>query len=128
MSKAHSEGKFYFKFLQIPAEALLNPKLSYTDMIIFSFIKNLSTSDRGCWAENSFFADILRVTKRTVSASISTLCREDYLFINISGSDNKRHIYVNEEYQDRYNPIVNLFNRAYVDNDQSARDEFKKIK
>ena len=127
MNRSNSEGKFYFRFIQIPAEALFNPNLSYTDMLIFSFINNMSTGNRGCWASNKYFADVLRVTKRTVSSSISRLEREGYILTDVR-EKGRRYIFIDNMYKERHGDLVDLFNEAYVENDPEAREEFKNIR
>jgi len=116
------EGKFYFHFLAVPAEAFLNPEITHTETFLFSLIKNMSISNRGCWASNKYFSDILRVTKRTITHSLSDL--EEKGYIRIEFADGERKISINEGYKQRYHNIVSLFNRGYIDNDKDSRGEF----
>ncbi len=119
------EGKFYFHFLSVPAEAVLNPALTQTEVLLFSFINNMSKTGLGCWASNGYFADVLRVTKRTVSNSISNLQKEGY--ISIINDNGTRRIFIDTRYKDRYGGLVELFNQAYVDNDEERRKEYHEL-
>ncbi len=120
-----SEGRFYFHFLSVPAEAILNPKLTQTEVLLFSFINNMSRTERGCWASNEYFSNILRVTKRTISNSISNLQKEGY--ISIINHDGTRRIFIDSRYKDQYHRLVELFNQAYVDNDEDSRKEYHEL-
>jgi len=119
------EGNFYFTFLAVPAEVFLNPNLRDTDKFLFSLIKNMSTKHKECWASNAYFADILRVTKRTITSGLGTLTDGHYIHISMPGG--KRKIFVDETYIKRYSHLVELFNRAYIDDDTSAREEYKNL-
>ncbi len=121
----NSEGRFYFHFLSVPAEAFLNPSLTQTDMFLFALIKNMSGTPKGCWASNGYFADILRIGKRTISGSISRLESEGYIYLS-TNKYIKRRIYIDLSYKDRYFSLVELFNKAYVDNNESSRKEYIK--
>jgi len=116
------EGKFYFHFLAVPAEAFLNPEITHTETFLFSLIKNMSSSTKGCWASNKYFADILRVTKRTITHSLSDLESKGYIKIHLT--ENDRKIFIDENYKVRYRNLVSMFNRAYVDNDEESKIEF----
>ena len=120
-----SEGRFYFHFLSVPAEAVLNPSLTQTEVLLFSFIKNMSKTVLGCWASNGYFANILRVTKRTISNSICHLQDEGY--ISVIQHEGKRRIFIDSRYKKQYFKLVELFNRAYVDNDEPSRKEYNKL-
>ena len=123
--RSEPEGKFYFHFLAVPAEAFLNPNLTQTDVFLFSLIKNMSNSGHGCWASNQYFADILRVTKRTISNSISSL--ESSGYINSFIDKNKRHIFVDQRYKAKFADLVELFNKGYVDDDERSREQFRSM-
>lgn len=122
-----TEGKFYFHFLAVPAEAFLNPVLKKTDIFLFSLIKNMSHSEEGCWASNKYFADILRVTERTISSGISALRKHRYITMEGGFGSEKRVLHVDNSYKDRYEWLVSLFNKAYVDNLEKSREEYKNL-
>jgi len=101
----------WLKGVWLPAEILANRKLSYTEMILFCLIELLDNGERGCYASNKYFADLLGVTTQTISNGISNLRELDYLktsFHNFNGRAG-RDIQINENYKKIYNQSISKF-------------------
>lgn len=55
-------------------------------------ITTLSMKDGYCYASNRYLSNLLKVSKRTISSSITTLRRNNYL--KIDNEDSARKIYL----------------------------------
>ena len=74
-------------YVVIPGEILRNDELSYGQKIILAKIMNLD-NDKGCFATNKCFADLLSTTVNSVSKTINTLKKMG--LINVEMRDNTR--------------------------------------
>jgi len=68
-----------FTGLWIPAEVILSDELTSTDKLIFGIVQNLAYSEVGCWASNNFIGVRARISKQSVSKSISKLIELNFL-------------------------------------------------
>ena len=74
-------------YVVIPGDILRNDELTYGQKIILAKIMNLD-NDKGCFATNKYFADLLATTINSVSKTINTLKKMG--LINVEMKDNTR--------------------------------------
>ena len=80
------------KYVQVPMIVLLDEDLSSTTKLLMGLITTLSMKDGFCYASNRYLSNLLKVSKRTISSSITTLRRNNYL--KIDNEDSARKIYL----------------------------------
>ena len=80
------------KYVQVPMVVLLDEDLSSTTKLLMGLITTLSMKDGYCYASNRYLSNLLKVSKRTISSSITTLRRNNYL--KIDNDDSARKIYL----------------------------------
>ena len=80
------------KYVQVPMVVLLDEDLSSTAKLLMGLITTLSMKDGYCYASNRYLSNLLKVSKRTISSSITTLRRNNYL--KIDNEDSARKIYL----------------------------------
>ena len=67
------------KGLWIPAEILLDEKLTDKEKFVLSIILYLSDETRNCFASNQYIASVVKVTPNRVSKIISSLKNKKYI-------------------------------------------------
>ena len=92
--------------LWIPADILLNEKLSDKEKIILSMILYLSDEKGSCFASNKYIASIVNVTSDRVSKIVSSLKEKEYIKVDLKYKKDSKEI---EERQ--IIPIVENINR-----------------
>ena len=102
------------KGLWIPADILLDEKLTDKEKIILSMILYLSEENKCCFASNKYFASIVNVTANRISKIISSLNTKEYINIKLKYKTDSKEI---EERQ--ITPIVQNINR-YCQNQQEG--------
>ena len=100
-------SKQKLKGLWIPAEILLNEKLSDKEKIILSIILYLSDETGSCFASNKYIARIVNVTSDRVSKIVSSLKKKEYIEVTLKFKVNSkevesRQIIPNKEKINRY--------------------------
>ena len=80
------------KYVQVPMVVLTDVDLSSTTKLLMGLITTLSMNDGYCYASNRYLSNLLKVSKRTLSSSITTLRRNNYL--KIDNKDSARKIYL----------------------------------
>ena len=80
------------KYVQVPMVVLTDEDLSSTTKLLMGLITTLSMKDGYCYASNRYLSNLLKVSKRTITSSITALRRKDY--IKIDNEDNSRKIYL----------------------------------
>jgi hypothetical protein len=98
-------------FIGIPAEVFGNPKLTQTEKFLFGFLQNLSLSERGCFASNSYLGTLIMSGAQTVSNSIQNLKKYKYINVVFKDKDGptketERHIYINPNYKVLYRQLA----------------------
>ena len=96
-----------------PSEVLFNPFLTNTEQKIFGFIRSLAQTSKGCFASNSYIAEIIFAgSAQTVSNSIAKL--KEYCYLNVIFQNTRngqvRRIFINEDYVKIYRPVVEAAN------------------
>ena len=94
------------KGLWIPAEILLNEKLSDKEKIILAIILYLSEETKSCFASNKYIASIVNVTANRVSKIISSLKEKQYIKVQLKYKTDSKEIE-----QRQITPIVENINR-----------------
>jgi len=99
----------------IPAEILFNPLFSWGEKSLFGFIRILSAQPSGCFATNHYLANLIGMTRNSLSRSISRLKKAQY--ITIEEIDyrgyKKRVIRINPRAGEIYQPLINLVYPKY---------------
>ena len=80
------------KYVEVPVVVLLDEDLSTTTKLLMGLITTLSMQEGFCFASNRYLSNLLKVSKRTISSSITTLRRNNYL--KIDNEDSARKIYL----------------------------------
>ena len=80
------------KYAQVPMVVLTDEDISSTAKLLMGLITTLSMKDGYCYASNRYLSNLLKVSKRTISSSITTLRRNNY--IKIDNEDSARKIYL----------------------------------
>lgn len=80
------------KYIQVPMVVLLDEDLSSTTKLLMGLITTLSMKDGYCYVSNRYLSNLLKVSKRTISSSITTLRRNNYL--KIDNDNSARKIYL----------------------------------
>lgn len=80
------------KYIEVPMVVLLDEDLSSTTKLLMGLITTLSMKDGYCYASNRYLSNLLKVSKRTISSSITILRRNNYL--KIDNDDSARKIYL----------------------------------
>ena len=82
------------KYVKIPVSVLMdknicaNAKLLYGVIIVLSYIKNY------CFADNTYLAETLNTTRRTITRLIKELKDNEYIYI--VNEKHKRKIYIKD--------------------------------
>ena len=78
------------KGLWIPAEILLDEKLTDKEKVILSMILYLSDETGSCFASNGYLASIVNVTANRVSKIISSLKEKQYIKVKLKTNRKRR--------------------------------------
>ena len=80
------------KGLWIPADILLDEKLTDKEKIILSMILYLSEENKCCFASNKYFASIVNVTANRISKIISSLKEKEYISVKLKYKTDSKEI------------------------------------
>jgi len=80
------------KYIEVPVAVLSDVNISSTSKLLMGLITSLSIKDGYCYASNRYLSNILKVSKRTITSSISTLKRKKYIYVK--NEVNLRKIYL----------------------------------
>lgn len=80
------------KYVQVPMVVLADVNISSTAKLLMGLITTLSMKDGYCYASNRYLSNLLKVSKRTISSSITALRRKKY--VEIGNDDSARKIYL----------------------------------
>ena len=81
------------KYIIIPDFILENNKINSTAKLLMGIINSLSFKDNVCFASNEYFSKRLKVSKRTITSSLSILKHENLIKIEVI--NHLRTIYLN---------------------------------
>ena len=79
------------KYVQVPMVVLLDEDISSTTKLLMGLITTLSMKDGFCYASNRYLSNLLKVSKRTITSSITALRRKNY--VRVANEDFERKIY-----------------------------------
>ena len=102
------------KGLWIPAEILLDEKLTDKEKFILSMMLYLSDETGSCFASNGYLASIVKVSTNRVSKIISSLKNKKYIQVNLKYKKESKEIE-----QRQIIPIVQM-NNGYSQNKQEG--------
>lgn len=105
------------KGLWIPAEILLDEKLTDKEKFVLSMILYLSDEKGSCFASNQYIASIVKVTPNRVSKIISSLKNKKYIQVFLKYKKESKEIE-----QRQIIPIVQM-NNGYSQNKQEGIGE-----
>lgn len=80
------------KYVEVPVVVLLDEDLSTTTKLLMGLITTLSMKDGFCYASNRYLSNLLKVSKRTITSSITALRRKNY--VRVANEDFERKIYL----------------------------------
>ena len=80
------------KYVQVPMVVLADVNISSTAKLLMGLITTLSMKDGYCYASNRYLSNLLKVSKRTISSSITAWRRKKY--VEIGNDDSARKIYL----------------------------------
>lgn len=80
------------KYVEVPMVVLTDVDLSSTTKLLMGLITTLSMKDGFCYASNRYLSNLLKVSKRTITSSITALRRKKY--IKVDNEDFERKIYL----------------------------------
>lgn len=67
------------KYVEVPMIVLLDEDISSTSKILMGLITTLSMKNGYCYASNKYLSNFLKVSKRTITNSLSSLRRKKYI-------------------------------------------------
>ena len=100
------------KFITVSIEIMHDKNLNQSQKFILAEIEQLSQLDKGCFASNGHFSDLIGITKENVSRNINELEKMGYIAIEIKkGSRNHTRIItlttlVRPPYQNSKTPLL----------------------
>jgi len=109
MKRTKATQDFGLPGIGVPAEVLFHPELTSTEKLLFGLLRNLSYSEKGCWASNSWLGGVLGVKPQTISNGIARLSEWHFLVVSYntrSDGARVRTIFINTEYPLIYKEIT----------------------
>lgn len=82
-------------YTHISSDIRYDCDLSPNEKLLYSEIETLSAKEGFCWATNSYFAKLYKVTSHTVSRWVSRLSKLGYINTKIDNT-NHRKIYIDQ--------------------------------
>ena len=96
----------------IPANVMLDEKLSPMSKLVFSIINALAKKEGFCWASSAYIAKLLNRSRVCISRSISELNERGYIEVEIA-SRTKRKILVSKTIHPCINSDTPLYQKCY---------------
>ena len=119
MERTTDQGQEYnLPDIGIPSEILFNPNLTASEKILYGFIRNLSQTEKGCFATNKHLAELMGYkSNRTISRELGNL--EDNHIVYIQYNDEKKKsvrlsITINPNYKNIYTNVLSEKGEAFV--------------
>ena len=119
-----------FISLVIPEAVLGDNRLTFLERVLLIEIVSLCKRNGYCWSTNRYFMDKFDCTKPTISKSISSLSKYNYIDIEINNSEknnSKRIIRLSEVLKKRITSIQENAN-ASIQNDFNHYNKYKNNK
>lgn len=112
------KDKSFYIYSLTPISIFEDDRLTFLERLILILIVSLCKQKDYCWATNKFFMDIFKVSKPTISKSISNLASCNYIEIKI---DNKN--INNSKRQIRLSQALKLEIQSIKDNNNAGVKE-----
>lgn len=116
-------NKLDLRGVWIPAEVLLDKKMSDKEKIILSMIMYLSKDKGYCFATNNYFSDILNITVVSISRIINSLKKKNYIKTNMNYKSNSKEI-ENRQIM----PLKGVMNRYYHTINKNDKKDYQNYK
>lgn len=79
----------------LPSDVRYDSNLSSSEKLLYAELTALCSKHGYCWASNSYFSELYKVNKNTVSSWVSSLVKRDYIEIDVDRSKgNLRKVYL----------------------------------
>jgi hypothetical protein len=91
------ENQFEFFWWMIPNTLFRNPNISYFECFLFALIRALDGKD-GCYANNAYLAEKLRVSELQVMRGIKTLLEQGFITKQVSADKRTRLLSVSDDF------------------------------
>lgn len=96
----------------IPASVRYDDQLPATAKLLYGEIASLSNQEGFCWASNSYFGKLYKMSPRNISVLISKLEERGYIQVDVDiNSGNLRNIYITEAIDKN----INRYGKKYHD-------------
>lgn len=115
-----------FISLVIPEAVLGDNRLTFLERVLLIEIVSLCKKNGYCWPTNRYFMDKFDCTKPTISKSISSLSKYNYIDIEIN-NNSKRIIRLSEALKKKIMSIQETFN-ASIQNNFNHDNKYKNNK
>lgn len=120
----------FFITLALPASLLGDNKLTPLERLLLINILSLCKKQGYCWASNEYFCNFFDVTKPTISKSISSLSKYNYIeleYDNHEKNNSKRIIRISEVLKNKLTGIKENYNKGTKENfNQYNKSNYKK--
>ena len=80
------------KYIEVPMIVLKDKEVSFTAKLLMGLIFTLSMQEGYCYASNKYLSILMKVSKRTVTAGITSLRQKNY--IKVVSEPSIRKIYL----------------------------------
>lgn len=99
-----------FISLVIPEAVLGDNRLTFLERVLLIEIVSLCKKNEYCWPTNKYFMDKFDCTKPTISKSISSLSKYNYIDVEINNSEknNSKRIVTEEEVKELEDLLKNF--------------------
>ena len=87
-----SEEQLKSYYAIIPANVRYDPDLTPNAKLLYGEITALTNEKGYCWASNKYFADLYKVTDRTVRSWISSLITNGYIISDLIFKENSKEV------------------------------------
>lgn len=105
--------------LVFPTSLLGDKNLTTLERLLLIYILSLCKKKGYCWAKNRYLSEKFGVSKQTISKSISSLSKYDYIVVKHSNkekNDDKRKIIISEVFKKRISDIQENLNTSIQEN------------
>jgi len=92
----------------LPIEVAFNPKLKYSEKIVWWVINTLDTTDRHCFASNDYIAKKAHLKERASINAITKLIELGY--VKRGGFDGRIRVLIIEKDMEKFRSILTKYN------------------
>ncbi len=95
----------------MPIEVLHDENITHSERYLLMDIISLDKLEKGCFASNEYFAELLKMTKTNVSRSLHSLQEKGYISINIKAGSRNHDRVIKMIFKGYQNDILGLSKR-----------------